>query len=972
MNADNAERELNACLRRFAAAIPGLFLQKLKEEYFKEAHESENYIIPSSLTAYEIAQLIKTDLSDLNKEISSIADAFIPSSVTTFFGIYTPASLERRCRHIAELAERIRVHIGCLKNQENIKERAAYALSVREQDIAKADSEHAARSLALQLQLKKKLVELRASFDSDLRAFRDRGLFSDSGAIPLGTLSLPGDILQQGSDEIRLSISCSDIDQSMGMITDAVSKSEALFADMALGILMEKPDSKIYLGDVESLGSTFSPLLKLEKRGRLNIIKSEEELLKTIACLKDTIASNYDAIISTGCKDLEEYNDKERLRLPESYLLINDIHLLPEGIIRELSKIMTAGKKAGVYVVFSMERDAELSRSIQRRLEEIANRHICLDVKADCCDISGLVSLELPNHIDESSLKKAESTEIQDRFASVLGLADHLPDRKCIHKKDSSSGIELELGLDGRGSVITLELNEMRPYMMILGDVDTGKSSLLHSMILQVLFNYDDHEVKLAIADFKNGAEFDRYAELKLRGIETVVDDEDADVKTSFLKYYTKIIEARQREFEALEEKTGVIIRKYETYREISAKSGTSDAEVMPRIVIIIDEFQSLFEDTPDTAMLMSRLVRNGRTYGIHIVMASQRASGDSLRNSFTAELKNYFTYRLIFRCPQQAASLAFSQNAADSGRINSAIAAAPLLQKGEAILNTYMGQAERDNCRLRCFYPDDSTIMDSLKLLTECYGGGDSILLKKNRRSGSASKDLRQNWLDIGTSACLHVDVGEDEEDFIKDDGEVSVHLKDCGGFIAFGNDMSFRRALLYSVSRYAESFGLKLHIFRNHGIPGYMDHDSEFIKYHTGVKEQLEELRRQLDDQDDHAVNMFLNMTDESIYSQSIGAIRATAESELLKSIISVRSSISVFVERSFKTMSRSMPYAVNALPVRIISVGDIDNIRGAMPDNFLYIRSEFDSPSRNSIKAYYHNAVSGKHGKLILYKG
>ena len=171
VNADNAERELNACLRRLEAAIPDLLLQKVKEEYFKEAHESENHIIPSSLTAYETAQLIKTDLSDLNKEISAIADAFIPSSVSTFFGIYIPASLERRCRRIGELAEQIRVHIGYLRNQEDIKERAAYALSVREQDISNADNEHHACSLGIHLKFKKMLVFLWAWFVSDLWEF---------------------------------------------------------------------------------------------------------------------------------------------------------------------------------------------------------------------------------------------------------------------------------------------------------------------------------------------------------------------------------------------------------------------------------------------------------------------------------------------------------------------------------------------------------------------------------------------------------------------------------------------------------------------------------------------------------------------------------------------------------------------------------------------------------------------------------
>lgn len=66
----------------------------------------------------------------------------------------------------------------------------------------------------------------------------------------------------------------------------------------------------------------------------------------------------------------------------------------------------------------------------------------------------------------------------------------------------------------------------------------------------------------------------------------------------------------------------------------------------------MIDEYQSLFEGNTETAALLSELVRKGRTYGVHLIMASQRGVSESARNTFTAELKDHFSTRLVFRCP--------------------------------------------------------------------------------------------------------------------------------------------------------------------------------------------------------------------------------------------------------------------------------------------------------------------------------
>ena len=56
------------------------------------------------------------------------------------------------------------------------------------------------------------------------------------------------------------------------------------------------------------------------------------------------------------------------------------------------------------------------------------------------------------------------------------------------------------------------------------------------------------------------------------------------------------------------------------------------DQPAMPRILLVIDEFQELFvEDdklAQDASLLLDRIVRQGRAFGVHAIMGSQTLGG--------------------------------------------------------------------------------------------------------------------------------------------------------------------------------------------------------------------------------------------------------------------------------------------------------------------------------------------------------
>ncbi len=71
------------------------------------------------------------------------------------------------------------------------------------------------------------------------------------------------------------------------------------------------------------------------------------------------------------------------------------------------------------------------------------------------------------------------------------------------------------------------------------------------------------------------------------------------------------------------------------SYRNLAEPAGTNGkphSERMPRLVLVVDEFQEFFvEDdkvSQEAALLLDRLVRQGRAFGIHILLGSQTLGG--------------------------------------------------------------------------------------------------------------------------------------------------------------------------------------------------------------------------------------------------------------------------------------------------------------------------------------------------------
>ncbi|MFN9038509.1 MAG: cell division protein FtsK, partial [Planctomyces sp.] len=107
----------------------------------------------------------------------------------------------------------------------------------------------------------------------------------------------------------------------------------------------------------------------------------------------------------------------------------------------------------------------------------------------------------------------------------------------------------------------------------------------------------------------------------------------------------------------------------------------------MPRLLLLIDEFQEFFtsEDRVSSraSLLLDRLIRQGRAFGIHVVLGSQTLGGAySLARSTLGQV----AVRIALQCSENDAHLILSED-------NSA--ARLLTRPGEAIYNDANGLVE-------------------------------------------------------------------------------------------------------------------------------------------------------------------------------------------------------------------------------------------------------------------------------------
>ena len=212
----------------------------------------------------------------------------------------------------------------------------------------------------------------------------------------------------------------------------------------------------------------------------------------------------------------------------------------------------------------------------------------------------------------------------KDRDAVTLREVLESPEYK---KGAQKSKLSVALGKDISGKICTMDISKM-PHLLIAGTTGSGKSVCVNAMILSILYNATPEEVKLVMIDPKK-VEFSKYNGIPHLLVPVVTEPAKA---AGSLQWAVREMLNRYQKFSD----TGV--RDIKGYNQMAA--GDPDMEVMPQIVIFIDELADLMMATPkEVEDSICRLAQMARAAGMHMVIATQRPSVDVITGLIKANI---------------------------------------------------------------------------------------------------------------------------------------------------------------------------------------------------------------------------------------------------------------------------------------------------------------------------------------------
>ncbi len=222
--------------------------------------------------------------------------------------------------------------------------------------------------------------------------------------------------------------------------------------------------------------------------------------------------------------------------------------------------------------------------------------------------------------------------EIPNKNSRLVTLRELLASKEYEEGRRRSK-LTIALGRDVAGRARVGDLSRF-PHLLIAGATGSGKSVCVNSIIACILMQATPEDVRFLMVDPK-------MVELTgFNGIPHLLAPVVTDVErvVGVLKRGVIEMERRYRLFNKLG------VRNLEAYRKL--REQRPELEVLPNIIIIVDELADLMMAAPDEVEnLICRLAQLARATGIHLVVATQRPSVDVITGLIKANIPTRISF---------------------------------------------------------------------------------------------------------------------------------------------------------------------------------------------------------------------------------------------------------------------------------------------------------------------------------------
>lgn len=386
-------------------------------------------------------------------------------------------------------------------------------------------------------------------------------------------------------------------------------------------------------------------------------------------------------------KSLFEYNrESGNFEFPFTWYIDFNFPDEPDSrLMDDIKELFVNAPAAGYSFVFvTTPRGFE---KIKRSAEQYTSTQVLrIDVDKSVCEKGGLEVPYLGSGNPSSEQIYNFMTALKkyyDEGDSVNNRIDSVFSSKGIELRDASKKLTIPMALDSHGRLVDLELGgEGSVHGFISGGTNSGKSTLLHTIILSACLHYHPKDLEIWLVDYKQ-TEFYLYKKKTPPHIKLIGVSKTADFTFSLLD---KIESEANRRTELMNRFDA---QNLEEYRKHEGESGY---KAITRLFIVIDEFHEMSQFVATEMEYKDKLeniLREYRAQGITCLMADQTFSTGL--SGLTSAAKNQIGLRIAMRneaSPQEIKDTLEVDRAMYSDSMQHTIS---IMSQGEFIMKVYV-----------------------------------------------------------------------------------------------------------------------------------------------------------------------------------------------------------------------------------------------------------------------------------------
>lgn len=386
--------------------------------------------------------------------------------------------------------------------------------------------------------------------------------------------------------------------------------------------LMLGHQSRFTLLDPDGLGRAF-PLQRALNLDGSSVRHNGEDVYSDLRAVEQDV-KRINAQVLSGETGLEKLEPK---RLASEVFEIVAAASFPKHFDRRsveaFFRLATSGPRAGRYAVIQLDPDTPPIRDFP--IDNVTNRVIVDPMNLyKAPKFFRFEKDELPLHDECERLLGRVKTAGREDHSLAWDDQVGLENDSDWWSESSVKEICTPIGLRGGSDKAEVWFGERSgatcAHGMLAGMPGAGKSTLYHVMILGLAVRYSPDDLRMYLIDGKFGVEFRCYETLPHAAVVSL--KSPAELTRSVL----------QEVYDEMQRRNAIFI---ESEVENLARYRQKTGKKMPRLLLLIDEYQELFEDDPtgSASDMLLRLAQQGRSAGIHLLLGSQKFGAPGMIN---------------------------------------------------------------------------------------------------------------------------------------------------------------------------------------------------------------------------------------------------------------------------------------------------------------------------------------------------